>query len=565
MRSSNLFLPALKETPQDAELISHQLMLRAGMIRKLASGLYTWLPLGLKVLRKVENIVREEMNAIHGQELLMPAVQPAALWQETQRWDEFGPQLLKMHDRHQREFCFGPTHEEVITDLLRDELRSYKQLPCTFYQIQTKFRDEIRPRFGVMRSREFLMKDAYSFHIDNESLAQTYQDMHQAYSNIFTRLGLKFRVVLADSGAIGGSKSQEFHVLADSGEDQIVYCPQSDYAANIEKATSWVDTNTPKATQDINKVATPNTHTVAEQAKLLNISPKQIVKTLLVYGVDNKPVALLLRGDHELNEVKTQNHPKVQSPLRLLDKADIQSICGCDAGSIGPKDLNVPIIADPHVLALADFSIGANEDGYHYIGVNWERDCPKPSDLFDIHTVNEGEPSPDDQGDLTFCRGIEVGHIFQLGDKYSVSMKASVLDDAGKQRFLQMGCYGIGISRIVASAIEQSHDDRGIIWPTAMAPFDIVIVPMNYHKSPRVQEYTQKLYSDLKAAGFDVLLDDRKERPGVLFATSDLIGIPHRLVVGERGIDNNEIEYKARAESGPKMLKLDEVVDFFKD
>jgi prolyl-tRNA synthetase len=564
MYASKLFLPALKETPADAELISHKLMLRAGLIRKLASGLYTWLPLGLRVLRNVENIVREEMNNIDAQEMLMPAVQPAELWNETGRWEDFGPQLLKMQDRHKREFCFGPTHEEVITDLIRYELRSYKQLPCTFYQIQTKFRDEIRPRFGIMRAREFLMKDAYSFHLDEESLTDTYQDMYKAYSAICTRAGLKFRVVLADSGAIGGNRSQEFHVLADSGEDEIAYCPNSDYAANIETATSAaVNTPANKPSKDIQKISTPNIHTVAEQAKFMKLSEQQIVKTLIVEGQDTPAVALLLRGDHDLNIVKAEKHPLIKSPLTMVSEAKLKEICGCRAGFCGPKDLNIPIIADNYVISLSDFSCGANEDDMHFTGVNWDKDIPTPTDIFDLHTVKAGDLSPDGKGKLEICRGIEVGHIFQLGDKYSQAMKATVLDDKGKQRFVQMGCYGIGVSRIVAASIEQSHDDKGIIWPLALAPFQIVIVPMQYKKYPRVQETANKIYEDLTNAGFEVLLDDRNERPGVMFATSDLIGIPHRLVVGEKGIDNNQVEYKAREKEDVEMLSLDNILEFF--
>lgn len=565
MRTSQLLLATIKESPQDAELISHQLMFRAGLIRKLASGLYTWLPLGLRVLRKVENIIREEMDAIHAQELLMPVIQPAELWQETGRWADFGPQLLKMTDRHKREFCFGPTHEEVITDLMRDELKSYKELPSCFYQIQTKFRDEIRPRFGVMRAREFLMKDAYSFHQDKACLEKTYQTMHNAYTTIFTRLGLDFKVVVADSGAIGGSLSNEFHVLASSGEDAIAYCAESDYAANIETAQSLIpEPNRALPTQPLEIIETPNIFSVEEQAKFMGIKTEQIVKTLLVKGKEVPVVALLLKGSDTLNPLKAEKHPLVFSPLTLVDETVIEATSQCSPGFIGPIGLEIPIIADYHVLTLSNFSCGANQNDKHYLGVNWERDLPVPEMIADLRTVQAGDQSPDGKGVLQICRGIEVGHIFQLGNKYSQSMQATVLDDKGRRVTMEMGCYGIGVSRIVAAAIEQNHDDNGIIWPTAIAPFQISLIPLHYHKSYRVKEAADKLYADLTQAGFEVLLDDRNERPGRMFAESDLIGIPHRLVVGERGLDENTIEYKSRRDNDVKAIKIDDLVPYLK-
>ncbi|MBI2792064.1 MAG: proline--tRNA ligase [Gammaproteobacteria bacterium] len=566
MRTSQLLLATLKETPADAELISHQFMMRAGMIRKLGQGLYTWLPLGFRVLQKVSNIVREEMNRIHAQEILMPAVQPAELWQETERWSQFGPQLLCMKDRHEREYCFGPTHEEVVTDLVRNELRSYKQLPCCLYQIQTKFRDEIRPRFGVMRAREFLMKDAYSFHQDKDSLQKTYDDMYQAYSNIFTRLGLEFRIVLADTGAIGGSVSHEFHVLADSGEDAIAFSPSSGYAANMELATSL----TPKIERQAPSQAfatkeTPNIRSVPEQAAFMGLQTKDILKTLLVKGKDVPVVALLLRGDHELNPIKAEKLPEIAVPFELVDEATLKALTKCGPGFVGPKDLHIPIIADHYVLTMANFSCGANLDDKHFVGVNWERDLPLPTRVADLRKILAGDPSPDGKGTLEICRGIEVGHIFQLGTKYSTAMKATVLNEQGKQTVLEMGCYGIGVSRIVAAAIEQHHDSAGIIWPDAMAPFQIVLIPMNMVKSQRVRDTANQLYGELQAAGFDVLFDDRDERPGVMFAESELIGIPHRLVIGERGLDAGTIEYKNRKSGQVEHLPVAEIVKICKE
>ncbi|MBS0287316.1 MAG: proline--tRNA ligase [Proteobacteria bacterium] len=566
MRSSQLLLATLKENPNDAELISHQLMFRAGMIRKLGQGLYTWLPLGLRVLRKVENIIREEMNKTGAQEILMPAVQPAELWQETERWEQFGPQLLKIKDRHEREYCFGPTHEEVITDLVRNELRSYKQLPMCFYQIQTKFRDEIRPRFGVMRAREFSMKDAYSFDIDKAAMQKTYEAMYQAYSNIFTRLGLDFRIVLADTGAIGGSQSHEFHVLADSGEDAIAYCPQSDYAANVELATSWIEAPTrAPAKEPLSIKETPNIRTVPEQAAFMGLQSKDILKTLLVKGKEVPVVALLLRGDDELNPIKAEKLPEVAAPLTLVDEATLKALTKCGPGFVGPIGLKIPIIADHRALAMSDFSCGANQEDKHYVGVNWERDLPFPSHITDIRKVVAGDKSPDGKGQLEILRGIEVGHIFQLGSKYSTAMKATVLNEQGRQVVLEMGCYGIGVTRIVAAAIEQHHDSAGIIWPPSMAPFDIVLIPMNMAKSHRVRDAVNKLYDDLQNAGFEVLLDDRDERPGVMFAESELIGIPHRLVVGERGLDAGTIEYKNRKTGTVEHFQLADIVKIMQE
>lgn len=556
MRTSNLLLATLKDTPSDAEIVSHQLMLRAGMIRKLASGLYTWLPVGLRVLRKVEAIIRKEMNQIHAQEILMPAVQPAELWQETLRWDQFGPGLLKIVDRHKREFCFGPTHEEVVTDLIRREVQSYKNLPLTLYQIQTKFRDEIRPRFGVMRAREFLMKDAYSFHLDKDSLQKTYEDMFQAYHNIFTALGLKFRAVLADTGSIGGSVSHEFQVLADAGEDTLAISTESQYAANMELAQALLsNTPRPEATQTLSFVTTPGIKSVEGQAKHLQLTPAQILKTLLVQGKTNEHpfVALLVRGDHELNAVKAEKHPLVASPLTLITPEQVQAIAHCSPGFVGPKDLAVPLIADPSAAQMSNFVAGANQEETHYAGFNWGRDCDEP-ELFDLRNVVEGDLSPDGLGVLTLTRGIEVGHIFQLGTKYSESMKATVLDESGRTRPLHMGCYGIGVSRIVAAAIEQNHDERGIVWPKAMAPFQISLIPVNMHKSALVRETAMHLYEALSKAGFDVLLDDRDERVGVMFAESELLGIPHRLVIGEKNLANDQLEYKARTDTTALLI-----------
>jgi prolyl-tRNA synthetase len=562
MRVSQFPLSTLKETPADAEIISHQLMLRAGLIRRLASGMYTWLPLGIRVLRKVENIVREEMEKVGALEVLMPGVQPAELWQESGRWDEYGPELLRLHDRHNREFCLGPTHEEIITDLARRELSSYKQLPITWYQIQSKFRDEIRPRFGVMRSREFIMKDAYSFHMDQASLQQTYDAMHQAYSNIFTRFGLDFRPVMADSGSIGGTGSHEFHVLADSGEDAIAFSSGSSYAANIEKATALPPQQPrPVGTEQKTLVDTPNQHSIDEISSFLNLPASQCLKTLLVAGSeDDSVIALVLRGDHELNEIKAEQLPQVASPLRFASEEQVKAVAGCMPGSVGP-DLSISVIVDHSAAHVADFVCGANEDGKHLRGMNGGRDLPEPSTA-DLRNVVEGDPSPDGQGTLSIVRGIEVGHIFQLGDKYSEKLQAKVLDENGANQIVTMGCYGIGITRVVAAAIEQNHDDNGIIWPQSLAPFDVALAPINMQKSERLQAETEKLYMELTEAGLQVLLFDQKERLGSMLANIELIGIPHRLVLGEKGLDKDSIEYKGRRDSESQDIPLSKVCEF---
>lgn len=547
MRISKFLLPTLKESPNDAEVISHKLMLRAGMIRKNATGIYTWLPLGLRVLQKIENIVRTEMNKSGALEILMPAIQSSELWRETGRWEAYGPTLLKIYDRHKHEFCFGPTHEEVITDLMRNELKSYKQLPVIFYQIQTKFRDEIRPRFGVMRAREFIMKDAYSFHLDDVSLQETYDLMYKTYSAIFQRLGLQFRAVLADTGNIGGNNSHEFQVLADSGEDLIAFSDTSNYAANIEKAETIAPDFTlrQQPTVPMQTIDTPNQHSIAEVCEFLKIPSKKTLKTLVVVGKDTPLVALLLRGDHELNEIKVEKLPEIAFPLQLANNELILKTLGCNIGSIGPIGLSIPIIADHSALMLSDFVCGANQDGKHLINVNWGRDLPIPKNV-DLRKVVAGDTSPDGKGKLQLTRGIEVGHIFQLGDKYSKAMRATVLDSSGKANAMKMGCYGIGISRIAAAAIEQNHDEHGIIWPDAIAPFQVAILPMSMHKSYRVREIAEKIYQELTEAGIEVLFDDRKERAGVMFAEMELIGIPHLIIIGESGLDNGQIECKNR-------------------
>ena len=567
MRASRYLIATQKETPADAEIISHQMMLRAGMIRKLASGLYSWLPMGLRVLRKVERIVREEMDKSGAQEVLMPAVQPAELWQESGRWEQYGGELLRMNDRHGRDFCFGPTHEEVITDLIRNELKSYKELPANFYQIQTKFRDERRPRFGVMRAREFIMKDAYSFHVNAESLNDTYQVMHRTYCAIFDRLGLDYRPVEADSGAIGGSASHEFHVLASSGEDAIVFSTDSDYAANIEKAEAVApagDRSSPS--EEMAEVATPEQRTIEAVATFLNVDASRCAKTLLVKAEEDDKghsglIALILRGDHTLNEIKAENLPDVAEPLTMATDEEIEQVVGCKAGSIGPVNLPVPVIVDRSAAHMVDFVCGANKEGHHLTGVNWERDVAL-SRVEDLRDVVEGDPSPDGKGTLEIRRGIEVGHIFKLGNKYSKAMNATVLDENGKSATLEMGCYGIGVSRIVASSIEQNHDDKGIIWPDAIAPFEVAIVTLNGHKSPSVMAAGEKLYEQLRQAGFDVLLDDRNERPGVKFADMELIGIPHRFVVSERGLTAETLEYKGRRDEDKQDIPLAEALPF---
>ena len=565
MRVSKYPLSTVKETPADAEIVSHKLMLRAGLIRRLGSGLYTWMPLGLRVLRKVEAIVREEMDKAGALELLMPAVQPAELWQETGRWDLFGPQMLKIRDRHERDFCFGPTHEEIITDLARKEIKSYTQLPLNFYQIQTQFRDEIRPRFGVMRAREFLMKDAYSFHMDQASLQQTYDDMYHAYSAIFGRIGLNFRAVMADTGAIGGSNSHEFHVLADSGEDAIAFSSDSDYAANIEKAEAAAPQgDRPAATASMQMVDTPKQHSIEDVSNFLKVSPAQCIKTLLVEGrEEDSVVALILRGDHVLNEIKAEHLSQVASPVCFVSDEKVKQVAGCNPGSLGPVGLKITVIADHSAAHLSDFICGANVDGKHLIGVNWGRDLPEP-EVADIRNVVEGDASPDGKGTLSIVRGIEVGHIFQLGDKYSQAMKATVLDENGANHVMTMGCCGIGVSRVVAAAIEQNHDDNGIIWPQAIAPFDVAIAPINMQKSERLKEASEKLYNDLTAAGLSVLFFDDKERLGSMLANIELIGIPHRLVVGERGLDEGTVEYKGRRDSDSQNIPLTTILDHLK-
>jgi prolyl-tRNA synthetase len=563
MLVSKFFISTLKEAPAEAELVSHKLMLRAGLIRRLGSGLYTWMPLGLRVLRKVENIIREEMDRSGAIELLMSAVQPAELWQESGRWDVFGPQMLKIKDRHDRDFCFGPTHEEVITDIARREIKSYRQLPLTFYQIQTKFRDEIRPRFGVMRAREFIMKDAYSFHADISSLEETYLEMHRAYSRIFTRLGLGFRPVTADTGAIGGTGSHEFHVLAESGEDVIAFCPDSDYAANIEMA----EAQPPAEIRDIadgkmEKAATPDARTCEEVANFLGVPVEKTVKTLAVMA-GGKMVLLLLRGDHTLNETKARK-VSFLSDFRLANEREILTHFGCIPGYIGPVGLQLPLIADRNVALMDNFVCGANEEGYHFIHVNFARDVKEPDHVLDIRNVVPGDISPDGRGRLEICRGIEVGHIFQLRRKYSETMKATFLDESGQPRAMEMGCYGIGVSRIVAAAIEQNHDERGIIFPAAMAPFQLALIPIGMKKSTGVRSEVEKLYVEISRAGIEVLLDDRDDRPGVMFADMELIGIPHRIVVGERGLKEGNVEYRGRRDSQSHAVAVEEIVPFLK-
>ncbi|MCQ8103584.1 proline--tRNA ligase [Methylomonas sp. SURF-2] len=575
MRTSQFPLSTVKETPADAEIASHKLMIRAGLIRKIAAGVYTWLPLGLRVLRKVEQITREEMNKAGALEVLMPALQPAELWRETGRWEKYGPELARMQDRHAREFCLGPTHEEIITDLARNELKSYKQLPITYYQIQTKFRDEIRPRFGVMRSREFVMKDAYSFHLDQDSLQQTYAVMYQAYTNIFNRFGLKFRAVIADSGAIGGAVSHEFHVLADSGEDAIAFSDTSGYAANVEKAELHrTPLNRATYTQEKVLTETPGKKTIAEVGEFLGVSPDKILKTLIVVSrfIDagtgesrNSYCMLLLRGDHELNEIKLQ---KIIGDFDFAKEEEIEDLMHCRPGYIGPITAEAfpgRIIADYSVENLSDFVCGANQAGFHYTGVNWGRDWNLMDEwLHDIRQIVNGDPSPDGQGQITIARGIEVGHIFQLGDKYSAAMNAAIINEAGKNQIMLMGCYGIGISRVVAAAIEQGHDERGIIWPNELAPFQVAICPMNMHKSDRLIDTVEKIYRELLDAGIEVLLDDRKVRAGFMFSDMELIGIPHRIVIGDRGLDNGTVEYQGRTEHESREIPFADIVGFLK-
>jgi prolyl-tRNA synthetase len=566
MRVSQFFVSTLKEAPAEAELASHRLMLRAGLIKRLGSGLYSWMPLGLRVLRKVEAIVREEMNKAGALELLMPAVTPAELWQETGRWEVFGPQMLKIKDRHQRDFCFGPTHEEVITDIARKEIKSYKQLPLNFYQIQTKFRDEIRPRFGVMRAREFVMKDAYSFHTSKASLEETYAVMYQTYSNIFTRLGLKFRAVMADTGAIGGTGSHEFHVLADSGEDALAYNPNSDYAANVEKAEA-LPPATPRAaaSEEMRDVETPKQTTCEDVAALLGIPLQKTVKLIAVIA-NEKLHVLLIRGDHSLNEVKTA---KVEGlgDFRFASEAEIREAFNCPPGFLGPVGIDrskIRVIADHTVAAMSDFVCGANKPKFHTAGVNWGRDLPEPDLVADIRNVVAGDPSPDSKGTLEICRGIEVGHIFQLGDKYSKAMDATYLDENGQQQVMTMGCYGIGVSRIVGAAIEQGNDERGIIFPAAIAPFTVAIAPIGFDRNAEVRTAALKLHDELAANGIDVLLDDRGERPGVMFADLELIGVPHRITLGDRGLKEGMVEYQARTDKEARNIPLNDIVNFVK-
>ena len=562
MKVSHFPISTLRDTPADAEVISHQLMLKAGMIKRIASGLYTWSPLGLLVLRKVEKVVREEMNRAGALEVLMPCVQPSELWKESKRWEEYGPELLRFKDRGEREFCFGPTHEEIITDYVRNELTSYKQLPINYYQIQTKFRDEVRPRFGVMRSREFIMKDAYSFHLDQESLQATYDKMYTAYQKVFTRLGLNFRPVEADNGSIGGNASHEFHVLASSGEDDIAFSDTSDYAANIEKAATLPSSETRAEPSEVMEIfETPNLKTIDALAQAMNIPATQQIKILLVNGEDDTTVALLVRGDHSLNEIKAEKIEGISAPLTFASEETIVSLTGSKPGSLGPVGMDLRIIADYATAPLADFVCGANKEGHHLKGVNWVRDLPEP-EFMDIRNIVAGDPSPDGQGHIEIRRGIEVGHIFQLGSKYSESMNAKVLNENGKSQLLTMGCYGIGISRIVASCIEQNNDEKGIIWPTAMAPYQIAIAPLNYHKSEEVKQTADKLYESLLEAGHDVLLDDRNIRPGAMFADLELIGIPHRIVISDRGLKNQELEYKSRTAEDAELISLSDAATF---
>tara|TARA_B110000977_G_C11091102_1_gene496926 strand:- start:10760 stop:12490 length:1731 start_codon:yes stop_codon:yes gene_type:complete len=571
MRASQFLIATQKETPADAEVISHQLMLRAGLIRRLASGLYTWLPMGLRSIRKVERIVREELDAAGAQELLMPAVQPAELWQESGRWQQYGPELLRLKDRHQRDFCVGPTHEEVITDMMRKEVRSYKSLPMNFYQIQTKFRDEVRPRFGVMRSREFIMKDAYSFHLDQSSLQQTYDAMHIAYTNIFTRLGLNFRAVRADSGSIGGDASQEFHVLAQSGEDDIAFSDDvsSSFAANVETAEAMLPkTQRAAPTQAMQEVHTPDQKTIDSVCEFLGLATTQSVKTLVVLGTadddGHQPlVALVLRGDHIMNAIKAEKHPLVAVPLTMAPEQRIVDELKTTPGSIGPVGLTITIIADRAASIMSDFTAGANNTGYHHTNLNWQRDCDY-TDIADLRNVVQGDSSPCGHGVIEIKRGIEVGHIFQLGDKYSKAMNATVLNENGKPQPMQMGCYGIGITRVVAACIEQNFDDKGIMWPLALAPFEVALIPLNYEKSAAVRAATDQLYGELKAAGIDVIMDDRAMRPGVKFADAELIGLPHRVVIGDRGIDSGTLEYRDRRAEANEDMPLIGALNFIK-
>ena len=563
MHTSQRLLGTLKEIPADAEIVSHQLMLRAGLIRRVAAGIYNWLPTGINVLRKVERIIREEMNRSGAQEMLMPAVQPAELWQASGRWEEYGPELLRFDDRHQRDFCFGPTHEEVITTLVKNEIRSYRQLPANFYQIQTKFRDEIRPRFGVMRGREFIMKDAYSFDVDRASLRKSYDLMHQTYCAIFDRMGLGYRAVVADSGSIGGDTSHEFHVLADSGEDAIAFSTTGDYATNLEMAEAPPPSQPrPAAAEEMRLVDTPDTKTIQALVDHFNLPVEKTIKTMVVDASKesgHRLIALLVRGDHELNAIKAARLPEVASPLRMADQAEIRDAIGAGPGSLGPVNLPIAFVADHSVAAMADFGAGANIEDKHYFGINWERDLPAPA-VADLRNIVEGDPSPDGKGTLTIARGIEVGHIFQLGTKYSKALGATVLDEDGRAVAVEMGCYGIGVTRVIAAAIEQHHDEKGIIWPDAIAPYDIAIVPIGFARTEKVKKAALDLHEQLQRAGFDVLLDDRDERPGVMFADMELIGIPHRLVVAERGLAKGIVEYRHRATGTEREIEIDSLL-----
>ena len=564
MRASQFFISTLKEAPSEAEVVSHQLMLRAGLIKRLTSGVYTWMPLGLRVLRKVEHIIREEMTRGGAIELLMPAVQPAELWQESTRWDQYGPELLRIKDRHQRDFCLAPTHEEVISDVVRREIKSYRQLPINFYQIQLKFRDEIRPRFGVMRGREFIMKDAYSFHASYDDLQREYRNMHDTYTRIFTRLGLQFRAVAADTGSIGGTGSHEFHVLADSGEDAIAYCPQSEYAANIELAEAVAPAaHRPAPALALQPVRTPGIKTIAELTSYLKMSAAQTVKAVVVDGRDGQPVLLLLRGDHDVNLVKVGKLAQISQPVSFSSAEAIRTAFGADPGSLGPVGFKGSVIADRALAPMSDFVVGANKNDHHLTGANIGRDFAEPA-YADIRNVQRGDASPDGKGTLDLCRGIEVGHIFQLRTKYSQALNLGFLDESGKTQIMEMGCYGIGVTRIVAAAIEQNHDERGIIFPTPIAPFDLAIVPIGYGKNTQVREAADRMHADLLAAGVDVLLDDRDERPGVLFADMDLTGVPHRVVISERGLKDGQIEYKGRRDAQPRVLPLPGAINTIK-
>ena len=547
MRQSKILAPTIKEIPSDTEVISHQLMVRAGLIRKVASGLYTWLPVGLKVIRKIETIVRNELEKVGAQELLMPLVQPAELWQETERWEKMGPELLRFTDRHNRDFCLGPTHEEIITDIFRNEIQSYKELPCNFYQIQTKFRDEVRPRFGVMRAREFTMKDGYSFHLDQACLNSTYQEMYSCYENILSRMHLQYRAVEADTGNIGGAESHEFHVLAENGEDLIAYATEGEYAANIDKAMSADPPDPANPSKQVTQVETPGIKSINQVCKFLDLEPQTVLKTILVQGKEDKIVAFVLRGDHELNEVKVSKILDVRLPLKFASDLEIIQSIGCESGSIGPVDLPIPYFVDRDAAALSDFVCGANKEGFHLTGVNWQRDTPLENDrVVDIRNIVSGDMAPDNQGELKLLRGIEVGHIFQLGTTYSVPLQATILDEKGKKVSPLMGCYGMGITRLVAAIIEQHHDEAGIIWPEPVAPYQLQIIALNYQKSALVQETSEQLYQALIKLPIDVLLDDRDQRPGVKFAEADLLGIPHRIILGDRGLSEGFVEYHDR-------------------